>query len=230
MTTSFDERAATWDDDPDRRRRATVVAARINELVQPTPDTRVLEYGAGTGLLSFALKSYVGPITMADISEGMLEQIEKKIGLSGLPDLRAIRLDLTSGPVPPERYDLVCLQMILHHILDTDGILRALHQILVPGGTLAVADLDAEDGTFHSEAFEGYLGFDRADLREKVRHAGFQEVRFETVLTIHKERDGVEREYPMFLMLARSFEPMPAEDESDPAEAAALVYPTLGGA
>jgi ubiquinone/menaquinone biosynthesis C-methylase UbiE len=203
MTTTFDERAATWDDDPDRRRRATVVAARINDLVRPTAASRVLEYGAGTGLLSFALKPYVGPITMADISTGMLEQIEKKIAASGMPGLRAVRLDLTAEPAPPARYDLVCLQLILHHILDTDQILARLRDTLVPGGTLAVADLDTEDGTFHKEAYEGYFGFDRAELGDKARRAGFFDVRFDDVLTIQKERGGRLRDYSMFLMLAR---------------------------
>jgi ubiquinone/menaquinone biosynthesis C-methylase UbiE len=228
MNTSFDERAATWDDDPDRRRRATVVAARINELVRPTAQTRVLEYGAGTGLLSFALKPYVGPITMADISPGMLEQIEKKIAASGMRDVRSVRLDLTTDPLPAERYDLVCLQMILHHILDTDAILGAIRAVLVPGGVLAVADLDTEDGTFHSEAFEGYLGFDRAELGDRVRAAGFQDVHFEDVLTIRKERDGRLRDYSMFLMLARSFLPEPTEEVSWLDEIARHGYPGVG--
>jgi ubiquinone/menaquinone biosynthesis C-methylase UbiE len=227
MATSFDERAATWDDDPDRRRRASVVATRINELVRPTPETRVLEYGAGTGLLSFALKPYVGPITMADISAGMLEQIEKKIAASGMADVRAVRLDLTTDPLPAERFDLVCLQLILHHILDTDQILHALRQTLVPGGVLAVADLDTEDGTFHKEAYEGYFGFDRRELGDKARQAGFVDVRFEDALTIQKERDGQMRDYSMFLMLARNFEPGPKEELD---EAADLVEPSLGDA
>ena len=163
----------------------------------------MLEYGAGTGLLSFALKPYVGHITMADISTGMLEQMEKKIATSGIDDVEAIRLDLTTDPLPTERYDLVCLQLILHHILDTHQILTALHDILAPGGTLAVADMDLEDGTFHREAYEGYFGFDRAALGEQARKAGFRDVTFDDVLTVHKVRGGVEREYPMFLMLAR---------------------------
>ena len=200
---TFDDKAATWDDDPDRRRRSATVAARINELVKPNAQTRVMEYGAGTGLLGFALKPYVGHMTLADISEGMLDQVHKKIASSGMTDVEWRRLDLTSEPLPAERYDLVCLQLILHHILDTDRILKALHDILAPGGTLAVADMDLEDGTFHREAYEGYFGFDRADLGEKVRRAGFSDVTFDDVLTVHKVRGGVEREYPMFLMIAR---------------------------
>lgn len=203
-TGDFDQRAATWDDDPDRRRRSAIVAARINELAKPTKGTRVLEYGAGTGLLGFALKPFVGHMTLADISDGMLEQVRRKIAASGMTDVEWVRLDLTTDPLPAERYDMVCLQLILHHILDTDQILGALHDVLAPGGILAVADMDLEDGSFHREPFEGYFGFDREELAVKVRNAGFSDVQFDNVLTLRKERGGVEREYPMFLMLARS--------------------------
>lgn len=202
-TEDYDERAATWDDDPDRRSRSQAVAKRINELVRPSTATRVLEYGAGTGLLGFALKPYVGHMTLADISEGMLDQVRRKIADSGMTDVEWRKLDLTRDPLPAERWDVVALQLILHHIMDTDQILQALHDVLVPGGVLAVADMDLEDGTFHREAFEGYHGFDREPLRAKVLAAGFASCEFDDVLTIHKIRGGVEREYPMFLLIAR---------------------------
>src|SRR4029079_8506247 len=132
-----------------------------------------------------------------------------------LPDLRSVRLDLTVDPVPTERYDMVVLQLILHHILDTDQILRALRDTLVPGGVLAVADLDTEDGTFHQEAYEGYFGFDRAELGAKARAAGFVDVHFDDVLTLQKERDGRLRDYSMFLMLGRTFLPEQLEKRDD---------------
>jgi ubiquinone/menaquinone biosynthesis C-methylase UbiE len=142
-------------------------------------------------------------MTLADISDGMLAQVHRKIAASGMTDVEGRRLDLTKDPLPAERYDLVCLQLILHHILDTDQILGALHDILAPGVPLAVADMDLEDGSFHREAYEGYFGFDREELAAKVHTAGFREVLFDDVLTVHKVRGGVEREYPMFLMIAR---------------------------
>ncbi len=203
-TGDYDERAATWDDEPDRRARSQTVARRINELVGPTPATRVLEYGAGTGLLGFALKPFVGHMTLADISEGMLAQVQKKIAASEMTDVEWRRLDLTTDPLPAERYDLIGLQLILHHIMDTDQILGALRACLAPDGVLVVADMDLEDGSFHREAYEGYFGFEREPLGEKVLAAGFASVEFDDVLTVHKVRGGVEREYPMFLMIART--------------------------
>src|SRR5690606_42045723 len=45
----FDEKAATWDDDPAKVERARVVADALRDAVPPGPTTRLLEYGAGTG-------------------------------------------------------------------------------------------------------------------------------------------------------------------------------------
>ena len=65
-TNSFDERAATWDDDPAKVERAGVVAGAISATVPLDGSLRMLEYGAGTGLVTQALRDRVGPVTLAD--------------------------------------------------------------------------------------------------------------------------------------------------------------------
>jgi predicted TPR repeat methyltransferase len=65
---SFDERAATWDDDPAHVERARVVGLALRRALPLGRSVRMLEYGAGTGLVSEALRDAVGPITMADTS------------------------------------------------------------------------------------------------------------------------------------------------------------------
>ena len=52
----FDEKAATWDDYPDRIKRAEVIASRLASAVNLTVIKTAMEYGSGTGLMSFALK------------------------------------------------------------------------------------------------------------------------------------------------------------------------------
>jgi 2-polyprenyl-3-methyl-5-hydroxy-6-metoxy-1,4-benzoquinol methylase len=93
--------------------------------------------------------------------------------------------------------------MTLHHVPDTDAILRAFHTVLEPGGYLCVADLDTEDGSFHGPEVQVHHGFDRTDLARRTEQAGFREVRFETVFEIAKEIEGATRGYPVFLMVAR---------------------------
>ena len=108
MTTSdFDARAATWDDDPAKVDRAQAVADAIVGSVSLTGTMRALEYGCGTGLLSFMLLPRLGRITLADVSDGMLAVAAGKIAAAKDAAMRAVKLDLLVDPMPAERYDII---------------------------------------------------------------------------------------------------------------------------
>ena len=198
----FDDRAKTWDSDPIKRERAFAVAAAIRQRVPLSSDWRALEYGCGTGLLSFALHAELGRITLADSSPGMLAVLEEKIAAAGFSHLHPLALDLATDPPPAERYDLIYTLMTLHHVADVDRLLRAFRDLLRPGGWLGIADLDQEDGSFHGPGFTGHNGFHRDALRVQLMRAGFGEVDFSTCYAMKKETDRGTREYPLFLAVA----------------------------
>ncbi len=199
----FDARAATWDDDPAKVERAQAVADAIVRSVALARTMRAMEYGCGTGLLSFMLRPRLGQITLADVSEGMLAVAAGKIAAADDVAMRTARLDLLADPLPAERFDLIYSLMTLHHVPDTDAILRRFHAALAANGVLCIADLDAEDGSFHGAGFDGHLGFDRARLGAMAREAGFATVEFSTAHEIEKVADGRPHRYPVFLMVAR---------------------------
>lgn len=204
MAADFDAAASTWDDDPKRRARTMSLAEAVRGAVELAADVAVLEYGAGTGLLSHQLAPYVGSITVADASPGMVEVARTRIEKSGHSHLRALRLDLTSDPVPEERYGLIVSVMAMHHVSDVPGVLAAFLQLLEPGGSVVVADLDHDpDRHFHDHDFDGHHGFDRDVLTGWLTGAGFGDVRFSTPHTATKTIDGVPREFPIFLAVAR---------------------------
>jgi ubiquinone/menaquinone biosynthesis C-methylase UbiE len=161
-----------------------------------------LEYGCGTGLLSFALQPYLAHITLADSSAGMLAVLKEKIASSGVQNMTPLRLDLATDPLPQAQYDLIYTLMVLHHVLDTDSLLRDFYELLGTPGYLCIADLDKEDGSFHGPDFPGHKGFDRKELSEKAEQAGFRANRFTTIFQTPREVDGQRREFPLFLMLA----------------------------
>src|SRR5512144_303515 len=96
----FDESARAWDDLPGRRERAEAVAEAIRKEVKLSPYMAALEYGAGTGLLSFVLQPQLGSIFLADSSTGMLEVAQAKISASGVKNMIALKLDLSTDPLP----------------------------------------------------------------------------------------------------------------------------------
>jgi 2-polyprenyl-3-methyl-5-hydroxy-6-metoxy-1,4-benzoquinol methylase len=198
---SFDERARDWDT-PERRMRAEAVAEAIRANVSLTPRMRAIDVGAGTGLLGLTLAGDVGEMVLAEPSEGMLEVAREKLAAGGPPNVSAVRFDLLADPPPGDQYDVALSLLVLHHLRDTLAALAAIRGLLRPRGLLALADLDAEDGSFHDAEAEGihHLGFDREELAELARKTGFTDVELRTATEF--EREG--RRYPVFLLLARN--------------------------
>lgn len=202
--TNFDERARDWDSDPAKVERARAVADAIRAALPLTTDMTALEYGCGTGLLSFALQANLGQITLADTSQGMLDVLGEKIAAANVTNMHPVRLDLATDPLPPERFHLTYSLLTLHHIHDAKGVLSKFHASLEPGGFLLVADLDKEDGSFHTDGTtDVHLGFERGELQGWVEAAGFGNVRFSTAFVIKKVIDDMEKTFPVFLMVAR---------------------------
>jgi ubiquinone/menaquinone biosynthesis C-methylase UbiE len=198
----FDQQAAAWDTDPVKIERTRSVAEAIRDNLTLTPDMTALEYGCGTGLLSFALQPYLAHITLADSSIGMLAVLDQKIASGGMHNMTSIKVDFTTDPLPQARYQLIYNLMTLHHIPDTDKILKDFYTLLEAPGYLCVADLEKEDGSFHGPDFPGHKGFDRDELAEKVRRAGFQKVEFKTVFQMPRPVGTTTKYFPLFLMIA----------------------------
>ena len=202
--TNFDERARDWDSDPKKVERASMVAEAIRKAVPLSAAMNALEYGCGTGLLSFALQEDLGQITLADTSQGMLDVLSEKIADSGVTNMHPVRLDLENEPSPAEKYHITYSLMTLHHIHDAKGVLNRFYDLLEPNGYLLVADLDKEDGSFHTDGTtDVHKGFERNELQKWVETAGFRNVRFSTAYEIRKEIDGREKKFPVFLMTAQ---------------------------
>lgn len=204
MHASFDDRAATWDDDPAKVQRGRAVADAVAAAVALDPATRVFEYGAGTGLAAQALVGRVGPITLADPSQGMRTVMQAKVDDGTFPaGTRIWDLDLVTNEPPDERFDLGLAVLSLHHIEthDLDVALARLAGLLEPTGRLCVVDLEEDvEGAFHQEQddFDGFHGFRHADLEGRLEGAGFTDVAFSPCGTV--ERHG--EDFALFLAVA----------------------------
>lgn len=199
----FDDRAATWDDDPAKVERGRTVAAAVRAAVPVGQSSRVLEYGAGTGLTAQALVGHVGAMTLADPSAGMRAVMEEKVAAGTFPsDTRVWDLDLTRDEVPADRFDLIVTVLALHHIPEIDLVLTGFRRLLGDGGNLCIADLEHDpEGAFHQNVdhFHGHDGFRRDDLLARLESAGFSNVTFDHCFDVHKD-EGV---FPAFLAVGR---------------------------
>ena len=197
MSQYFNEKAGVWDADDRRKQLTSAIGSSILAHIPLDDRMDVLDFGAGTGLISAHVARHVHKIVAVDTSEAMLAKLAAKPELRG--KVEAICVDITEKPVD-RRFDLVISAMAMHHVPDTAALIQSFAEHLKPGGRLALADLDTEDGSFHADEAAGVFhhGFDRGELQAVLEKRGFADVRFFTAHTILK--DG--KEYPVFLVTA----------------------------
>jgi ubiquinone/menaquinone biosynthesis C-methylase UbiE len=138
----WDERVEAWE------QVATspaflAIRDRIVELAEPRSDDRVVDLGAGTGLLSLALAQRVRELTAVDISERMLERLDDRAAADGIHNVEPLVADLRRLPLEDECATLVVSNYAFHH-LDDPGKELALaeaRRILQPGGRLVICDM-----------------------------------------------------------------------------------------
>jgi len=198
----FDSKAGTWDENPMHLERSKAVALKMQETISLNREMKALEYGAGTGILSFLLSQDLGHITMMDNSVEMVKVMERKVRDRNASNLLPVCLNLETEHTNA-RYKLIFNQMVLHHIVDLQAIFEKFHGMLLPEGYLAIADLYPEDGSFHGDGFDVHLGFDPEKLKQQLLNIGFRKVNYEQCYQVERvNADGSRKSYPIFLLTA----------------------------
>lgn len=205
MENSFDAMAQSFDTDY-RIQRARVVGDAISKLIAIEPQHNVLEFGCGTGLVTMTLIDKIGKITLVDTSEGMLEQLRKKM-MKACSNIRiSIHNDIFSDEIRPDSFDLIYTSMVLHHVNDIDSITIRFKHLLRKGGRVCIVDLLPVGEEYHRNEpdFDGHHGFDPDWLIQRFCDNGFEKEHYEVIYRDFKESDSKKIDYSLFLLSMRS--------------------------
>lgn len=195
----FDSRARQWDKDKMHMERSMAIAAELEKMIPLDPSMKALEYGAGTGILSFLLKDRFSEITLMDSSQEMINVCVEKAEYHKTGHIVPLWFDLEHKNYDG-KFDLIYNQMVLHHVIDYKTIISTFFSLLNPGGYLAIADLYPEDGSFHGVDVKVHLGFDPEELTEIAFKAGFQNIEYKTCYEVKRDTG---KKYPVFLLVAK---------------------------
>lgn len=197
MTDLFKEKSGDWDASQMRQQLSSAIGASILKTVSLDQQMHVMDFGAGTGLLTSHIAPRVKQIAAVDTSESMLEKLTAKPEFQG--KVTAVCQDITKTPLD-QKFDLIISAMAMHHVEDTRQLFATFAKHLVLGGRVALADLDEEDGTFHPADVEGvyHHGFVREDLQAVIESQGFTNVQFDKAHTVSRD----DKDFPIFLVTA----------------------------
>ncbi|MCF6180867.1 class I SAM-dependent methyltransferase [Lutibacter sp.] len=205
MSSHFDKQAKEWDNDPTKILRAKKVASEIKAFLKPNKKEKALEFGCGTGLLSYQLKDDFKSIILTDTSKGMIDVLQQKIKKEHISNFHPKLINLLEKKLPENNFDVIYTMMTLHHILDVPKILNIFSSLLKNNGLLCIADLVKEDGSFHANHsnFEGHNGFDKDELSTLLEANGFIVEYYNIYFEIEKKlADGIKK-YPLFIMICK---------------------------
>ncbi|MDT8447756.1 MAG: class I SAM-dependent methyltransferase [bacterium] len=111
------------------------------------PDSRVFEFGCGTGSTSIYHAPKVKHILAADISAQMIRIAKEKALAQGVKNLEFVCSAIEDLVLEPQGFDVVLAMSILHLVEDRAAVLNKIYQALTPGGHLITSTICVKDAT-----------------------------------------------------------------------------------
>jgi len=193
----FQHKADDYEKDNNRVDNVKNIANSILNEINFTKSMEIMDFGSGTGLLLEKIAPYVKKITAIDMSTSMNKKLHDKKDL--LPcDLDILEVDLSKSKLD-KKFDLIISSMTLHHIEDIEALFCDFYTMLNENGSIALADLDSEDGDFHTkDTGVFHFGFDREEIVQVAKNAGFKNIKITSSSIAYKPHGA----YPIFLLTA----------------------------
>jgi ubiquinone/menaquinone biosynthesis C-methylase UbiE len=145
---------------------------------------RVLEVAAGTGIVTPAIAQTSDAVVATDYAAAMAKALEQRVKDAGLKNVTCEQADIYALPYQPGEFDAVVAANVLHLVPDLPAALRALRNVITPGGSLVVPTF-CHDETKASwlvsrllavSGFPGHRRFTMRSLRKALEDNGLQVV------------------------------------------------------
>lgn len=149
---------------------------KLKQIIEGISNPKILDVGTGAGnfinLITYLTDNY-SKIVGIDISDRMVEIAGKHFAEN--ERIKIVKRDILDTGFPKDHFDIVCLSNSLHHLEDKSATVKAMEDLVKPGGLLLFnemmsdhlnkhqishklihhfsAKLDRELGMIHDETF-----------------------------------------------------------------------------
>ena len=190
MTTAALKDARFWDNIADSYSRKPIADEEAYEIKLSitreylAPNTRIFEFGCGTGSTALRHAPFVGHVDATDISPEMIAIAQQKARTENVSNVDFYTGDIAEMDVEGESYDAILGLSILHLLKDREAVIRKVHRMLKPGGIFVTSTACLGDNQAYLSpilSFMRWIGkapfvsvFAQDELINDHNRAGFQ--------------------------------------------------------
>jgi FkbM family methyltransferase len=192
--TGVKERIFAWHlDNPLARLPETLLLGDCRSAIQDEfsrlirGDEVVLDIGAGTGRFSLAIAKQlkVGKVICLDLSEEMLQHLNRKAEKEGLKErIQILKGEASSSGLENKSVDFVMSNSVFHELSSPDSVLAEMLRVLKPSGWVMVTDFrDTKISRLicRSHREESHGPFSVRELETLFKKAGLKDVKVSPV-------------------------------------------------
>ena len=151
-------------------------------LLQLTPNIRIVDLGAGEGMLSHLLAKRAESVVCVDSSPKMVEFGSELAKRNKIENLSYILGDIQEVPLEDGGFDIALLSQALHHAQSPERAISEAFRILKQGGRISILDLKEHTFEKARELYaDTWLGFSERSLIQWLEAAGFVDIEVHTV-------------------------------------------------
>jgi ArsR family transcriptional regulator len=190
----FDEHAESWDHLRDSRLRLPDYQSQLLALI---PEQGIVaEVGVGSGQLLNALSRRTQNIIGIDHSPAMVDKARLALEQDSNDQVEVRLGEMMHLPLADASMNGLVLNQVFHHAERPLDVLAEIKRVLMPDGTVVIADLIRHDQDWmREELADQWLGFGHAELSAWLQEAGLEEQGYRRI-------DAEAGEYTVFLLWA----------------------------
>jgi SAM-dependent methyltransferase len=165
-------------DDPETEQgrlllQAQLAAAYIEDHAAtflPQPPARILDLGTGPGFLALELHNLYpeAEVIGIDNNPAIITNARQRLAITPSPRVHFVVGNIQEA-LPPGPFDLVYASLVFLYLPDPARALELIYDVLAPGGTLWIKDLDIGS----SESSDPNYQFLTSNLAASLRKAGY---------------------------------------------------------
>jgi len=116
---------------------------RLLELLRPSPGSKLLDVGTGTGAVALQARTWVGPegeVTGIDVATAMVALAKQAAAQQGIASITFCQMDAEQLDFPDASFDAVTCAFSLFQFPDMSRALAEMWRVLKPGGRLGLSN------------------------------------------------------------------------------------------